>query len=82
MKPYAVEVSFTMIVMADDEEHAEIIADNEAREAWYDTSHKDFKVHGQVLTEDDLRRHKWDGFCIPYGGDGNTRLSEILANPT
>jgi hypothetical protein len=32
-----------------------------------------------MKTEADLKRYKWDGQCIPYGGDGNTRLSDILA---
>jgi len=22
--------------------------------------------------------HGWDGECIPYGGDGNTKLADLL----
>ena len=79
MKPYAVEVSFTMIVMAEDENEAYTVAFDEADDAWRDTSDKDHTVLGPVRSEDDLKRHGWDGQCIPYGGDGETRISDILA---
>lgn len=79
MKPYAVEISFTMIVMADDESDAFHCARENASEAWGDTYDPSFDVCGQVKAEADLKRHKWDGQCIPYGGDGDTRLSDILA---
>jgi hypothetical protein len=79
MRPFAVEVSFTMIVMAEDEGDAYQCARENASEAWGDTYDPQFDVCEQMKTEDDLKRHKWDGQCIPYGGDGNTRLSDILA---
>lgn len=80
MKPFAVEVSFTMIVMAEDETDAYRAALNDASEAWSETYDQDYRVLGEIKTEADLKRHKWDGQCIPYGGDGNTRLSDILAS--
>lgn len=82
MKPYAVEVSFTMIVMAEDETEAYEVAEEWADEAWGDTSSgcKDFHVAGLVHNDADLKRHQWDGACLPYGGDGESRLSDILAN--
>jgi hypothetical protein len=81
MKPYAVEVSFTMIVMAEDEDDAYAVAEEWADEAWGDTSSgsKDFHVDGLVRNDADLKRYKWDGQCLPYGGDGGIRLSDILA---
>lgn len=79
MKPYAVEVSFTMIVMAADEGDASSIAISEDEDAWRDTYDKNHIVVGEIKTEADLKYHKWDGQCIPYGGDGNTRLKDILA---
>jgi hypothetical protein len=80
MKPYAVEVSFTMIVLAEDENEAYTVAFDEADDAWRDTSDKDHTVLGPVRSEDDLKRHGWDGQCVPYGGDRNTRLKDILAS--
>lgn len=79
MKPYAVEVSFTMIVMAEDEGDAYQCARECGSEAWGDTYDPKFEVCEDMKTEADLKRYKWDGQCIPYGGDGNTRLSDILA---
>ena len=82
MKPFAVEVAFTMIVMADDANEAYTVAFDNADEAWRDTYDKDHTVLGEIRTEEDLKRHGWDGQCIPYGGDGNTRLRDILASLT
>jgi hypothetical protein len=79
MKPYAVEVSFTMVVMAEDETDAYQCARENASEAWGDTYDPRIDVCEQMQTEADLKRHRWDGQCIPYGGDGNTRLSDILS---
>jgi len=80
MKPYAVEVSFTMIVMAEDENEAYTAAFDEANDAWRHSDDRDYDVLGPVRTEDDLIRYGWSGQCIPYGGDGDTRLADILAN--
>jgi hypothetical protein len=79
MKPYAVVVSFNMIVMAEDDADAYHCARENASEAWGDTYDPKFEVCEDMKTEADLKRYKWDGQCIPYGGDGNTRLSDILA---
>ena len=80
MKPYAVEVTFTMIVMAEDRDDAYEAAVENSDEAWRDTYDKEHSVIGLALTEEDLKRHGWDGQCIPYGGGGDTRLADILAN--
>jgi hypothetical protein len=80
MKPYAVEVSFTMIVMAEDESDAYASAMDSANEAWRDTYDHDYDVLGPVRNEDDLKRHGWSGDSIPYGGDGETYLKTILAS--
>ena len=38
----------------------------------------EFQFHsGEVVRVDQLE-HGWDGECIPYGGDGNTRLGALL----
>lgn len=80
MKPYAVVVSFNMIVMAMDDADAYQRAQENARDAWGDTYDPKFEVCENMKTEADLKRYKWDGQCIPYGGDGETRLSDILAS--
>lgn len=80
MKPYAVEVSFTMIVMAESEDVTCEAALLDADEAWGDTPDKNYTTLGEIKTEADLKRYQWDGQCIPYGGDGETRLSDILAS--
>ncbi len=36
-------------------------------------------VTGDVTQERHLR-DGWDGQCIPYGGDGNTKISALLHN--
>lgn len=79
MKPYAVEVSFTMIVMADSEIEAYGVAEEESDDAWRDTYEKDHTVLGLVRSDDDLKRHGWCGDSIPYGGDGESTLKAILA---
>ena len=79
MKPYAVEVSFTMIVMAENDDEAYTVAFDESDDAWRDTYAKDHTVLGLVRSEDELKRHGWDGMCIPYGGDGDARLKDIFA---
>jgi hypothetical protein len=79
VKPYAVEVSFTMIVMAESDAHAESIAQSDAYEAWGDSPAIDYMSQGEVASMAELCRHGWDGACLPYGGDGETRLSDILA---
>jgi hypothetical protein len=78
MKPYAVEVSFTMIVMAEDQEHARNIADSTKREAIYDEPNPDLNVSGPITDVRQLRGG-WTGDCVPYGGDGETTLADIIA---
>ncbi|MFL9904707.1 hypothetical protein PQR71_42380 [Paraburkholderia fungorum] len=68
-----------MIVMAEDESDAYQCARENASEAWGDTYDPQIDVCEQMKTEADLKRHKWDGQCIPYGGDGSARLSDIFA---
>jgi len=80
VKPYAVEVSFTMIVMAEDESHAHEVAEDWADDAWRDDASKAFNVDGVVSSDADLLRHGWDGYCLPYGGDGESNLKQILAS--
>ena len=34
--------------------------------------------HGVISTQAELAPFGWDAQCLPYGGDGNTRLGAIL----
>lgn len=79
MKPYAVEISFSIVVMAEDADAAASIAEDHSREAWNDTSDQDFSYPREVKTIADLHRAGWCGESIPYGGDGDTPLKDILA---
>lgn len=69
-----------IVVVADDEDHAWQVARNEAREAIdNDRPDPDVHVRGEITSEKHLR-DGWDGQCVPYGGDRNTRISALLTH--
>jgi hypothetical protein len=82
MKPYALTISITTIVMADNEQHARFVAEHEKGEIFGDAYGDQIKYSPatEMTCEADLSKVNWDGFCLPYGGDGNTRLNDILAS--
>jgi len=84
MKPYAITISVVAVVMADDEQHARDVALSHVREIHHDAWGDQFKLSpaSLIACEDDLKRVGWDAQCLPYGGDGETRLSEILQGST
>lgn len=71
-------VTTTMIVVADDEDHAWEVAQNHAEQA-FDDANEPYQTHviGEVKSVSQLHGG-WDGECVPYGGDRNTRLRELL----
>jgi hypothetical protein len=80
MPLFNVAVSFTllMVVQADDEDHADQVAEENAREALDDQRPTpNVNVRGEVTQERQLREG-WTIDCVPYGGDGDTRLGELL----
>jgi hypothetical protein len=79
MKAYSIEVSFTTVVMAEDEMHALKVAEATSSEAFCDTSDHDYGMPRAITEEKQLLSIGWDGECLPYGGDGETRLSDIIA---
>jgi hypothetical protein len=81
MKPYALTISLTTVVMADNEHHARLVAEHEKREIFGDAygNQITYSPATQMTCETDLNKVGWDGLCLPYGGDGNTRLKDILA---
>lgn len=78
MKPYMVEIRTYAVVMAEDAAHARSVADNYKRDIFGDDWSPRIDVGDEVSNVDALA-HGWDGECIPYGGDGNTRLGQLLA---
>jgi hypothetical protein len=80
---YAVELRTIAIVQVEDEQNAtdaEWLAEEHERDIFRDASGTsiEFDCVGEVKSVDDLNLHGWEGECIPYGGDGNTRLKDLL----
>lgn len=69
-----------VVVIADDEEQARFVAKDNAKQAFSDDLDcpPEVSVFGEVTNVTQLR-DGWDGACVPYGGDGNTRIGELLA---
>ena len=80
MKPFVVEFTVRSVVMADDEHHAFSVARDQFREIASDVT-PDVFVENEVKSEDDLPEG-WDLVCLPYGGDGNTRLEALIPGAT
>lgn len=77
LKPYFVEYTVTAVVMAEDETHAFMRAKSYRQDAMNDADDIDVFVRSEVKSEVDLI-DGWDMECIPYGGDGNTRIGKYL----
>ena len=80
MTIYNVRVTFetTMVVIAGDEDEAYAVAVENAKRALDDEgTFPDADVRGEVTSEKHLR-DGWDENCVPYGGDGNTRLRDLF----
>lgn len=75
-----VTVTTTVVVQADDEEHASQVGQENAMDAIEtDRPDPEVSVRGKVTSESHLR-DGWDGNCLPYGGDGSTSIKELLAS--
>lgn len=80
MPIYNVQVVFrtTMVVDAEDEADAEYVASRNARNDLYNNGvEPSVSVRGEITRVTQLR-DGWDGECVPYGGNGNTRLCDLL----
>lgn len=75
-KLYEVEIKTTVVVLAEDERDAY----SRARE---DMSEIKSDMYFDVVVIKDLTGETlpsdWDGMCIPYGGDGTTRIKGMRA---
>ena len=78
MKAYVVELTIRTVIMAHDEDDAFIAARTQFRDIVRDET-PDVFVEGEICDEDDLP-DGWDLGCLPYNGDGKTRLADIIGN--
>jgi hypothetical protein len=78
LKPYFVTISHTAVVMAESELDARSVADEQAREI-HSNEAADITTGSEVTCADDLKAHGWCGEELAYGGDGQTKLKDILA---
>lgn len=73
-----VTMETTLVVIAEDENHAWEVARENARRDFDDADEApQIHVTGEVKSAEHLR-DGWNGDCVPYGGDGNTRLRDLL----
>lgn len=77
MKPYSVEVRFVMVVMAESTLDAYVAATSSMHEAWGDAD-PEVNVMSEISSVDQLESIGWNGDCLPYDGDGETRLAAII----
>lgn len=75
-KAFVAEYTVRAIIMANDESEAHIVADAKWREIKGE-ERPSVDVVGELKKVSDLP-DGWDLQCIPYGGDGNTRLAELV----
>ena len=74
-----VKLDMVMVVEAVDDDQAKRLARQDWSEAVSDADIRPVVTISDVVTRLDQLCDGWDGECIPYGGDGNTRLKELLA---
>jgi len=76
MPIYAVEIITVAVVEAASMGDARQVANGHLRDAARDGP-TDFLVLQEITNLQDLP-DEWDGECLPYGGDGEKRLKELL----
>lgn len=75
-----IELDIPAVVQAEDEDEAWDIARESLREIMRDVDIRreaDIYVSQQIEKKEDLPE-EWDERSVPYGGDGNTRLADLL----
>lgn len=76
---FSVSVTVTTLVQAENQEDAVRVAKEEFREIASDTLPRDMTVGVMAeITAISGLPDGWDGRCLPYGGDGEARLADIL----
>jgi hypothetical protein len=80
VKPYVIQYTVRAVVIAEDGNDAYSVAEGGWREIRGDAQPL-IAVDGEVKSAESLP-HGWDLRCLPYGGDGRTRLSELIEPTT
>ena len=78
MPVYSVDLSTTVVVQAVDAVDAFRKAMREQRTICTEGD-MTIDVGAEIRSLSELTS-MWDGECLPYGGDGNTRLKDLLPN--
>jgi hypothetical protein len=78
LKPYFVTIEYTAVVMAKSDLDARSVADIEAHEICREEG-PDITTGTEVTCIADLKARGWCGEELAYGGDGQTKLKDILA---
>lgn len=73
-KLYTVRVAYDYVVLAEDVHDAYEVGMGYMRDALSDMDRHDVDID----VVEGVKAYNWDGMCVPYGGDGNTRTSEYL----
>ena len=75
MPLYKVKIESTVVVYSDEKSDAEMTAKLHTS----DMDQTEFAAYldGEIRTLDELPPD-WDGECVPYGHDGNTRLKDLV----
>lgn len=81
LKPFFVTLKVTAVVMASSDAHAMTRAESFASRIVSDGQLSSDSVENiESLQELSKMDPEWTGDCIPYGGDGVTRLDAMLPN--
>jgi hypothetical protein len=75
LKLYTATVTFDYVVVAEDEDNADMVAREYAKDALGDISMFDVDIG---IVKGWNAAIGWDVECIPYGGDGNTRTGDYI----
>lgn len=75
-----IDIPLRVVIEAEDDDHAWEIARDDINEI---LRCEDLRRLAQICVLKEVKSIKdlppiWDDRCIPYGGDGNTRIAEIL----
>ena len=71
-KLYTVRATFDFVVVAESDLEAHRIAPGYIKDALDDISAFDVDID----VSEGVTAEGWDGECVPYGGDGNTRTKD------
>lgn len=79
MKLFAVRMSVVAMIWAPDSENALETAKECHRDIDSDTGERErtFELLCENVRADQLALFGWDGQCLPYGHDGNTRIKDL-----